>query len=94
MESQHDIVLNDVSNYLGRNEDEVQRSEDLTGHNEFSLPQADGGKDAWLFLMAGFMIEALVWGQSVSSKHQESTTLTDFRPSLLFRRLSGILQYS
>lgn len=62
MESQHDIVLNDVSNYLGHNQDEVQELDDLTGHNEFSLPQADGGKDAWLFLTAGFMIEALVWG--------------------------------
>ncbi|RYP00854.1 hypothetical protein DL764_006377 [Monosporascus ibericus] len=29
---------------------------------EFSLPPADGGKDAWLFLAACFAIEALVWG--------------------------------
>jgi hypothetical protein len=28
----------------------------------FSLPPADGGKDAWLLLAAGFMIEALIWG--------------------------------
>ena len=27
-----------------------------------SLPPADGGKDAWLFLIACFMVEALVWG--------------------------------
>ncbi|KAL2016742.1 hypothetical protein VTK56DRAFT_3131 [Thermocarpiscus australiensis] len=27
-----------------------------------SLPPVDGGKDAWLFLAACFMIEALVWG--------------------------------
>jgi hypothetical protein len=26
------------------------------------LPKPDEGKDAWLFLSAGFMIEALVWG--------------------------------
>jgi hypothetical protein len=25
-------------------------------------PPADGGKDAWLFLAACFMMEALVWG--------------------------------
>lgn len=31
---------------------------------EFSLPQADGGRDAWLFLAASFMIEALVWGEN------------------------------
>ncbi|MCJ1479641.1 hypothetical protein MMC13_008327 [Lambiella insularis] len=29
---------------------------------EFSLPQADGGRDAWLFLAGCFAIEALVWG--------------------------------
>lgn len=31
---------------------------------EFSLPHADGGKDAWLFLAACFVVEALVWGMS------------------------------
>ncbi|KAJ4137255.1 hypothetical protein NW768_002837, partial [Fusarium equiseti] len=35
---------------------------DLTGTNEFpSLPPVDGGKDAWLFLAASFMVEALIW---------------------------------
>ena len=28
----------------------------------FSLPPVDRGKDAWLFLAASFVIEALVWG--------------------------------
>ncbi|KAF2102473.1 putative MFS monocarboxylate transporter [Rhizodiscina lignyota] len=28
----------------------------------FSLPRADGGKDAWLFLVSCVMLEALVWG--------------------------------
>ncbi|KAF2180501.1 MFS general substrate transporter [Zopfia rhizophila CBS 207.26] len=28
----------------------------------FFLPPADGGKDAWLFLLACFMLEALIWG--------------------------------
>ena len=32
------------------------------GHNEFSLPSVDGGKDAWMFLGATFVLEALVWG--------------------------------
>jgi len=27
-----------------------------------SLPPMDGGKDAWLFLAAVFVVEALVWG--------------------------------
>jgi len=30
---------------------------------DFSLPQADGGRDAWLFLAGCFSIEALVWGE-------------------------------
>lgn len=29
---------------------------------QFTLPPADGGKDAWLFLAAAFILEALVWG--------------------------------
>ncbi len=32
-------------------------------HIGFSLPRADGGKDAWLFLAGAFAIEALVWGK-------------------------------
>ncbi|OAL46661.1 MFS general substrate transporter [Pyrenochaeta sp. DS3sAY3a] len=30
--------------------------------HEFSLPPVDGGKDAWLFLAAAFVLEVLVWG--------------------------------
>jgi MFS family permease len=45
---------------------------------EISLPRADGGKDAWLFLAGCFCIEALVWGfpfsfgifQDYYSKHE------------------------
>ncbi|KAL8855925.1 MAG: hypothetical protein Q9178_007439 [Gyalolechia marmorata] len=31
-------------------------------HDDPSLPPIDGGKDAWLFLAACFVVEALVWG--------------------------------
>jgi hypothetical protein len=34
--------------------------------HDLSLPPMDGGKDAWLFLAAGFMFEALVWGKHLS----------------------------
>lgn len=34
--------------------------------HEFSLPRADGGKQAWLFLAGCFVIEALVWGEFFS----------------------------
>jgi hypothetical protein len=30
--------------------------------HDLQLSPVDGGKDAWLFLAASFMIEALVWG--------------------------------
>ncbi|KAH7393366.1 major facilitator superfamily domain-containing protein [Cadophora sp. MPI-SDFR-AT-0126] len=56
MEAQNAIILNDLdpgSNGI---------AEEETIHHEFSLPRADSGKDAWLFLAAGFVIEALVWG--------------------------------
>jgi hypothetical protein len=70
MESQSDVVLNDLSGYLGsRDPGEIAESQQARyeiSHHEFSLPPADGGKDAWLFLTAGFMVEALVWGQSKS----------------------------
>ncbi|KAI1188114.1 major facilitator superfamily domain-containing protein [Nemania serpens] len=35
---------------------------DFAERHEFSLPPADGGKDAWLFLAAVFVVDALVWG--------------------------------
>lgn len=66
MESfQHDIALSNLPSPL-----EISSLEDPPTPNtgpehrghEFSLPRADGGKDAWLFLAAGFVVEAMVWG--------------------------------
>jgi hypothetical protein len=31
-------------------------------HISFTLPRADGGKDAWLVLASCFVLEATVWG--------------------------------
>jgi hypothetical protein len=45
-----------------------------TSSQEFSLPPVDGGKDAWFFLAAAFMLEALVWGKSLTTRHHKSTT--------------------
>jgi hypothetical protein len=59
MESQNEFALtdlNDERNTINHPSAEPAR------HNGFSLPQADGGKEAWLFLAAGFIVEALVWG--------------------------------
>jgi hypothetical protein len=42
--------------------------ENINNDNEtdvgFSLPPTDGGKDAWLFLLSCFMLEALIWGKA------------------------------
>ena len=38
--------------------------EAAAGHRqEFSLPQADTGKEVWLVLGGCFMLEVLVWGK-------------------------------
>lgn len=37
--------------------------EDSGEHCPQQLPPVDGGKDAWLFLAASFVVEALVWGK-------------------------------
>jgi hypothetical protein len=67
MESHNNLELNDLSNHLGRDDtidlDPVQDPPGQTSHREFSLPPADGGKAAWLFLAAGFVVDGLVWGQ-------------------------------
>jgi hypothetical protein len=57
METLDDLVLHDLGEY-----GVVEPSENHAGNQEFSLPRADGGKEAWLFLAACFIVEALVWG--------------------------------
>ena len=59
MESQNEFALTDLN---GERNTINQPSSEPAGHHGFSLPQADGGKEAWLFLAAGFVVEALVWG--------------------------------
>lgn len=47
----------------------VRHNENLDGRaaglREFTLPPVDGGKDAWLCLVGGFMLEMMVWGMSL-----------------------------
>ena len=60
--------------------------EDGRNRQEFSLPRADGGRDAWLLLAGCFSIEALVWGryQSItftmilSSNHKKNFMLHNY----------------
>lgn len=51
-QNSHDEPLNDA--YFQQNDHATQQQR--------QLPRADGGKDAWLFLAACFMIEGLIWG--------------------------------
>ena len=65
----------------------------------FSLPRVDGGKDAWFFLAAAFMSEALVWGKLpgfslvVSRETARESCLTAVsRVCFLVRSLPRLLQ--
>ncbi|KAK3944579.1 MFS monocarboxylate transporter [Diplogelasinospora grovesii] len=40
----------------------VGSTEDHANRQEFSLPPVDGGKNAWMFLAACFVLEMCVWG--------------------------------
>ena len=42
----------------------ADRGEHAREQGKVSLPPVDGGKGAWLFLAAAFVVEALVWGRS------------------------------
>jgi hypothetical protein len=52
----------------------------------FSLPPADGGKDAWLFLASCVIFEAVSWGKSVASFAQSHAS--PFFPLTLFTHLT------
>lgn len=51
--------------------------------NDSSLPAVDGGKDAWLFLAACFIVEALVWGKNPDNHfwYHNSTHTSKVSPS-------------
>ncbi|KXJ87399.1 major facilitator superfamily domain-containing protein [Microdochium bolleyi] len=51
-----------VTDQLSTNGQEPIDNASIHSRLEFSLPPADGGKDAWLFLAACWAVEALVWG--------------------------------
>ncbi|KAF2469690.1 MFS general substrate transporter [Lindgomyces ingoldianus] len=60
-----EVELRPQSQAQSANEAQAYRNESITSleaNEGFSLPPADGGKDAWLCLLACFMLEALIWG--------------------------------
>jgi hypothetical protein len=54
------------SNVAGRNNSLLEQNFEPVEEYDRALPRADGGKDAWLFLAACFMVEALVCTSSDS----------------------------
>lgn len=41
---------------------EVSSTDSISDPHEINLPPVDTGKQAWLFLAACFIFEALIWG--------------------------------
>ncbi|KAJ8120401.1 hypothetical protein O1611_g10375 [Lasiodiplodia mahajangana] len=53
---------NSDGGYFAAADTRLPNEGDFIQRQEFSLPPVDGGKDAWLFLAAVFVVDALVWG--------------------------------
>jgi MFS family permease len=62
MPNDSSIELTSISASQRNSTSETNDADNPNHHPEFSLPPVDGGKDAWLFLAAAFVVEALVWG--------------------------------
>lgn len=60
--------IDDVSSARGAELDEIRLTEQLH-HRLLCLPPVDTGKDAYLFLLACFVLSALVWSKSYSPPH-------------------------
>ncbi|KAI1133427.1 major facilitator superfamily domain-containing protein [Nemania abortiva] len=57
-----DCERNSDGGYFAAANTRLPNEGDFVQRQEFSLPPVDGGKDAWLFLAAVFVVDALVWG--------------------------------
>jgi hypothetical protein len=59
-----------------------EASDNHSSNEIFSLPPTDGGKDAWLCLLACFLLEAMIWGFPASfGVFQEYYAANDFAGS-------------
>lgn len=61
-------------------------------HREYGLAQVDGGIQAWLFLIASAMLEALVWGQLTLKLKLEYGEMGTDRRALGYAFSFGIFQ--
>src|ERR1700760_1929662 len=73
--------------------------QDSSTHYENALPPADEGKDAWLFLLTCFVVEAFVWGMnlpcsSAAASRNLVLTLYPCRISIFLWCISRVLHYS
>ncbi|KAF5855191.1 hypothetical protein ETB97_009745 [Aspergillus alliaceus] len=60
---QRDKMESDIQLRLRSEEQSLSSIQDHDHEQNRQLPPIDGGKDAWLFLAACFIIEALIWGK-------------------------------
>lgn len=104
MASNENLALSNIGmvSASGYEEDGLQRAQSRHSQvhgQEFenaSLPKADGGKDAWLFLAGCFCIEALTWGKCIhfyfaSTLEETVMSMTHTPVGLLSRLLSHLL---
>ena len=60
---QHDVELRPTSASATATGDALSQELDAASHPGFTLPRADGGREAWLVLASCFVLEATVWGR-------------------------------
>lgn len=76
------------ANAIARPSPHNRRSQPAEYQSEqVSLPMADGGKDAWLFLAGSFCIEALTWGGY--RRLQETVNYTESWGKSMFMPISS-----
>lgn len=95
MASNENLVLSDLGRAVasGYEENGLQRAQSRHSHanevqNEHvSLPKADGGRDAWLFLAGCFCIEALTWGECLLQQFTATAVAPSGSPCHKHRRV-------
>lgn len=83
----------DIQLRLRPEEQSLSSIQDHDHEQDQQLPPMDGGKDAWLFLAACFMIEALIWGTPLHTINHFPANLILFRLLLRLWYLPGLLQH-
>ena len=99
LESKANVQI-DVSPLQGRRVDGDSEERNGCRHRKrVKISQADGGKDAWLFLAGCFVFEALIWGSKppflLQCSRQEADIWQDFlSPSVSFKHTTRLIRLS